>query len=195
MTTQQQSNAEYLKELVARREQRQAIEQAAGPRPERKSAPAQKRTRTSNEYALGIVLLLAGAIGWLSGARYTLMGGAAALNLFLTWLGLPVTIPAPVGWAILLALPIGVLYSQVETRVWYQRNTVLMRSPLFWIGWLLIVGTDVGSTWLGVRQVAPDSWLLTKQLAANGWIALVWSMLLTFAPEWLMLGAKRFLRP
>lgn len=168
------------------------------PRPAMPALPqahAQKRPRTSNEYALGIVLLLAGTVGWLSGARYTLLGGVAALNLFLGWLSLPVVIPAPAGWAILIALPIGALYSQVETRVWYQRNTILMRSPLFWIGWLLIVGTDVGSTWLGVRQVAPDSWLLTKQLAANGWIALAWSIILTFAPEWLMLGAKRFLRP
>jgi hypothetical protein len=195
MTTQQDD--EYIKAIIARRRAEAAAQrEQAEPAKSVKEAESKPKagTRTSNEWALGIVLLIAGALGWLSGARYTLFGGVAGLNLFLEWLGLPARVPMPSGWWVLIALPLGFVYSRVETRIWHKRNAVLIKSPLFWIGWLLIVGTDVGSTWLGVRAVQDDSWYITQQLAANGWIALVWSTALTFGPEWLILGALRFIR-
>lgn len=191
MTTQQ--DEAYLKELIARRlAQREAAEPAKPAKPAEskpKAAP-----RTSNEWALGVVLLIAGALGWLSGARYTLFGGVAGLNLFLEWIGLPARVPMPSGWWVLIALPLGFVYSRVETRIWHKRNAVLIKSPLFWIGWLLIVGTDVGSTWLGVRAVGDDSWLILRQVAANDLLALVWALVLTFTPEWLILGAIKYMR-
>lgn len=155
---------------------------------------AQSKPQKARNVPVGVALAIFGGTLWLIGARYTLDGWVWGVNLLLSWLSLPVSIPRPVSWFVLLALPLGVLYSAVETGIWYRRSAAAIRSPLFWLAWLAIVGTDVFSTWLGVRVVQPDSWLLTQQVAANGWAALVWALVLTFLPEWAILGARFFLR-
>lgn len=153
-----------------------------------------RTTRSSGEWALGIVLIVFGAFGWLVSAKYTLFGWVIGVNYALTWLGLPLHVPVPVGWFVLLMVPLGIIYSRVETRIWHRRSSALMRTPLFWLGWLIIVGTDVYSTWLGVRIVSPESWTFAQQIAANVWAALFWAAFLTFVPEWAILGGVKFIR-
>lgn len=180
-------------------QQRQPQGERRSAPPQRSHAPtrgqerAQVRPKARN-VPVGVVLAIFGGALWIIGARYTLDGWVWGVNILFSWLSLPVTIPRPVSWFVLLALPLGALYSAVETGIWYRRSAAAIRSPLFWLAWLAIVGTDVFSTWLGVRNVQPDSWLLTQQVAANGWAALVWALVLTFLPEWAILGARFFLR-
>lgn len=152
------------------------------------------RARSGGDWAIGVTLLVFGAIGWLSGARYTLIGWVVGLNLFLAWLGLPITIPQPSGWWMLAMIPIGVWYSRVEMQalsVQGQRGAALAR---FAIGWLLIVFTDVFSTYLGVRAPAPDAWPITQTIAASAALALVWASILTFVSDWLILGGIKLLK-
>ena len=159
---------------------------------EPKKAPAAPKSQ--GEWAVGVALLTFGVLAWLGSAKYTLTGWVVGLNTALAWLGLPVVVPAPVGWFVLLAVPLGVVYSRVETRVWHRRSSGLLRTPLFWLGWIVVVGTDIGSTYLGVRAPAPDAWALTQQIATSGGVSFVVSLILTFAPEWMVLGGMKFIR-
>lgn len=166
------------------------VARRAEPQEETKQPTAPK---SGGEWALGLALLAFGALAWLASAKYTLIGWVIGLNTALAWLGLPLNVPAPIGYAILLAIPLGVVYSRVETRVW-QGSRNIFRAPLFWIGWIIIVATDVGSTYLGVRAPAADAWPITIQIASSAGVSFVVSLVLTFIPEWMILGARRFLR-
>jgi hypothetical protein len=155
-------------------------------------APA--RPRSGGDWAIGITLIVFGSLGWLSGARYTLFGWVTGLNMFLTWLGLPLTIPTPAGWWVLLALPLGVVYSQVERQIWTARSRHGRALVLFMIGWIIIVVTDVGSTYLGVRTPAEDAFTVTRTVANSAGLSFLWAVVLTFVSDWLILGSWKMLR-
>ncbi len=143
-------------------------------------------------YALAIVLLVFGGIGWIAGGKYTVEGWIVALNMFARWVGIEQQLSVPRGWALVAAVVAsGVVYSRVELLAW--RNTV-HRLPTFWIGWILIVLTDVGSTLLGVANPPPDAAPVFLQLAATPAAAILWALVLTAAPEYLILGGMRLFR-
>ena len=153
------------------------------------------RPLSSGEWAIGTVLIVFGGIGWLTGARYTLFGWVAGLNLFLVWIGLPVAVPVPSGWWILAMIPIGLVYSRVEMQVWKAHKRRGQALALFIIGWLLIVATDVGTTYLGVRTPpSADAWPITQTIASNAGLAFAWAAILTFVSDWLILGGWKLLR-
>lgn len=153
------------------------------------------RPLSSGEWAIGTALIVFGVIGWLAGARYTLFGWVAGLNLFLTWLGLPVAVPVPAGWWILAMIPIGLVYSRVEMQVWKAHRRHGAALALFIIGWLLIVFTDVITTYLGVRTQPPaDAWPITQTIAASAVLAFAWATILTFVSDWLIIGGWKLLR-
>lgn len=143
---------------------------------------------------IGIVLIVFGVLGWLTGARYTLFGWVVGLNLFFAWLGLPIAIPAPVDWWILTMIPIAFVYSRVEMQVWKAHSRRGQSLALFIISWLLIVATDVGSTYLGVRAPQPGAWPITMTIAANAGYAFIWAAILTFASDWLIIGGWKLIR-
>ncbi len=166
-----------------------------------KSATQVKRERT-NAQALGLALLAFGAIGWLIGAKYSLIGWHGWINGFLAWIGLPLAIPLVRDWGWLAVLPIGLIYSRVEVshrpfvrRGW--RLTQLAPWP-HWLGWSLIVATDVGSTYAGAKQPSVDLWgglyPAMAQIAAHAGLLVAWSIGLTFLPESLILSGKKLLR-
>jgi hypothetical protein len=142
-------------------------------------------------WAIAAALFIFGAIGWLMGARYTLEGWIVGLNIFVSWLGLPLTVPRVAGWFVLLCVPAGFIYSRVEVAAWQARYRKVAH---FWVAWLLIVASDVGSTFLGVRYPPESAAPLALQVAAVPGIAFAWSVVLTFLPEWLMMGAVKLLR-
>lgn len=148
---------------------------------------------TGGAWAVGVALVVFGAIGWLSGARYTLLGWVTGLNLFFVWLGLPITIPMPQGWWVLVMVPIGVVYSLVEMQVWKAHKRHGQALALFIMGWILVVATDVGSTYLGVRTPPNDAWPITLTVAASTGLAFVWAAILTFVSDWLILGGIKLL--
>ena len=152
------------------------------------------RAPRAGEWAIGSTLIIFGLMGWLTGARYTLFGWVVGLNLFFAWLGLPIAIPTPAGWWILAMIPIGIAYSRVELQVWNAHRRRGQALALFLVGWLLIVATDVGTTYLGVRAPQPGAWPITQTIAANAGLAFVWSAVLTFASDWLIIGGMKLLR-
>lgn len=152
---------------------------------------------TGNAWAVGIALLAFGIPGWLAGGKYTVNGWIEWGNWFLTWLEVNARIPALAGYWLLLILPAAYVYSEIEVRhrpAWRSSGRWHFSPPLVWAIWLLVVGTDVASTYTGVRVPAADAFLITRQVATDPLFAFAWSSLLTFAPEWLILGGIRFLR-
>ena len=83
------------------------------------------------------------------------------------------------------------VYSRVELLA--LRSTV-QRMPTFWISWVLIFLTDVGSTFFGVVSPAPDAAPVFHQLAVLWPLAIVWALVLTLLPEYLILGAIRLFK-
>lgn len=161
-----------------------------------KEAKDEQPAAIGGAWSVGVVLLAFGVPGWLAGGRYTVDGWVVWLNWFSTWLHIPASIPRIAGWGLLLVLPVAYIYSQVEvTHRPVRRVGSHWRSagPLFWAAWLLIVATDVGSTYQGVRAPAPGAWEITRQVAAEPWLAFFWASILTFAPERLIIGGIRLL--
>jgi hypothetical protein len=156
--------------------------------------PLVRGPRTGGEWGIGIALIIFGSVGWLAGARYTLIGWVTGINMFLAWIGLPLVVPVPVGWWILLMLPLGVVYSRVEMQVWTAHRRHGQALALFVTGWLLIVFTDVVTTYLGVRSPAPDAWPITQTVADSALLSIMWAAILTFVSDWLIIGGAKFLR-
>src|SRR5262245_38811164 len=109
--------------------------------------PIPKKPLSWGDWALALALLIFGGIGWAAGGKYTIDGWHAGLTMFVRFLGAPFALPRPSGWLLLLLIAIvGVIYSRVELLIWRASSR---KQVLFWIGWLLVVLTDVGSTLLG----------------------------------------------
>ena len=176
---------------------RRRFSPAHPPRSNVRSEPLEKDERPQSKpqaslYALAIVLLVFGLLGWVAGGKYTVEGWVVALNMFAHWIGIEQQLSVPRGWWLVAAVGVsGFIYSRVELLAW--RNNV-HRMPAFWIAWLLVVLTDVGSTLLGVLNPAPDAAPVFLQLAATPIAAIFWSVLLTAAPEYLILGGWRLFR-
>lgn len=185
---------EYEQALVAG--MKAELEAALGRAPQR-AAPQTPAKTSGSALAVGVVALAFGAGGWLMGGKYTLEGWVIWLNWFLAWLGLPLRVPSIAGWWFLLIFPLALLYSKVEVShrpAQQVRGVWTFAPPIFWLVWALIVVTDIGSTFAGVKAPAPDAWALTKQIAASDWYSGIWATILTFAPEWFILGGLTLLR-
>jgi hypothetical protein len=150
--------------------------------------PRERRHLDPANVALGILGIAFGAPLWLAGARYTLHGWLAALNWFLQWLGVPVVLSVS-SWVLILLLMalLGVLYSLVEVAARPRRSA----HAVIWLVWSLAIVTDAGSTFLGVAFPGPDAWPIAQFAATYLPVAAAWSLILTFLPEWLLLGSWR----
>lgn len=152
------------------------------------------RARAGSDWAIGMTLIFFGSIGWLAGARYTLFGWVTGLNMFLAWIGLPLVLPVPTSWWVLLMFPLGVVYSRVEMQVWTAHRRHGQALALFIVGWLIIVFTDVFTTYLGVRSPAPDAWPVVQTVAALPLLSFAWACVLTFVSDWIIIGGAKLLR-
>lgn len=157
-----------------------------------RSAPLTQARGGSSLWALAIVLGVFGLLGWIAGGKYTVEGWIVALNMFARWIGIDQQLTTPRGWWLVIAVGVsGLVYSLVELLAW-RKNA--QRLPKFWIGWALIVLTDVGSTLLGVLNPVPGSAPIFHQLASLPVVAIIWSLILTAAPEYLILGAWKIFK-
>lgn len=167
-------------------------------RPQQTAAPVAAPVATGNAWAVGVALLAFGVPGWLVAGKYTVEGWIEWIRMLSTWFGTPLAIPRPVGWWLLIILPVALIYSRVEVKHrpinWRNRRLRLSSDPLFWVAWLLIVSTDILTTYTGVRSPAADAALLLQQVASSWWLSGTWATILTFAPEWMIIGAAYLIR-
>lgn len=159
-------------------------------------------SRTSTEWALGITLLLFGSIAWVLGGMFTFDGWISWLNGLFGIVRLPIVIPAAAGLWRLLFIPLALVYSWVETKnrpVWRDKSKQWhFEAPLFWVGFILITLTDIGSTAVGLQHTDTAAWGVLEPtvtwIVGDGWRVGAAATLLTFAPEWLILGGIWLLR-
>lgn len=150
------------------------------------------------QWSVGLTLLAFGIPAWFIGGRYTVEGWVIWLNRLLGWFGVTDRIPVPLGWPLLgLVVVAALIYSRVEVkhRPWRRVDKRWVLAPaLAWVAWVLIVGTDLGSTYQGIVSppAGAEQWL--KDVAASDWASGFGAILLTFAPEWLILGGIRLLK-
>lgn len=177
-------------------ERYEAPEVRQRPIEERKPAEKPVERVSGGLWPAAIALAIVGALLWLAGARYTLLGWVSGLNWFLAWLGLPARVPTPAGWYILLLIPLGLLYSAVEVRrPWKRKSKNEEKTVLYWAIWIALVATDIGTTFFGVLvSVTASSWPIVREIAALWPVAFVWALVLTFVPEWFVGGARKLIK-
>jgi hypothetical protein len=161
------------------------------------TAPARLARREMPMWALGIVALILGGTLWLVGARYTLEGWINALNIALAQTLLPVRVPMPAGWWWALALPLGLVYSLSEVAIPFGPPKSWNAIPA-WILMLVALGvlhiSDVGSTYMGYALPASDAWPVHVWASSAVWPLIIWSVVLTYLPERLILAGITWIR-
>lgn len=150
-----------------------------------------------NTRALGVVLIVFGLLCWLPAARTTVDGWVIILNTMLDIFRIPLVLPRVTGWLLLgLAIGIGLLYSLVETQhtpVRVKGGRFVIAPLMFWVGWLFLSSTDIGSTFLGILDAPPNAWPIHRQIASNLNLTALLAMIGTFAPDWIILLGWRAL--
>lgn len=142
---------------------------------------------------LGVVCVVLGIALWLPGARFTIDGLFNWLNGLVGWFRVPPIVTLLTGWSLIIGAAIaGIFFSSVEIGAppvaMIGGKLRIHRNPSAWIGWLVLVAIDVGTTFSGLRTPNTGMPTWVRQISASdGWSA-VCSLALTFAPELLMLG-------
>jgi hypothetical protein len=163
--------------------------------PERRDRRDDRRQSRPLLPIVGATALAIGVPLWIFGAKWTLEGLILGSNLLLSWLTLPAALPMPTGWWVLLAVIPGALFSIIEVifRPLARRGDRMQPAPpLFWLIWAVLVVADVGTTYIGYRGEA-HQWAFAAQVAAYPVWSGAWALVLTFAPEWLIIGGLRLI--
>src|SRR5260221_6899166 len=118
--------------------------------------------RSNGTWSLALALLAFGGIGWVLGGMFTFDGWITWVNGLLNIVRLPLAIPPVAGLSRLLFIPLAIAYSRVEVKhrpVRRDKQGVFhFEPPLFWVGFVLITLTDIGSTAVGVQNINPAEW-------------------------------------
>jgi hypothetical protein len=117
---------------------------------------------------------------WLAGAKYTLDGWLMGANLFLAWLNVPASITLTDPWVRVVGIVlIGLGYSAVEVALRPRKNGSIIWAAV----WVLLMVSDVGSTFLGVISPRAGAWPVSVWLSQTWGVALLWAVVLTIGPE------------
>jgi hypothetical protein len=151
------------------------------------------------------VAIRAGAVAlalplWVAGAKYTLDGAIRAINMLLAWLSssidvAPVALPPITSLVLYVVLAgcLGALFSRIELGQWHsvrQRRWRQMGTAAL-IVWAVANGLDVGSTFIGVTAQGQANLPLQAWVATNLPAAAIWSIIVTYLPETLLVFAFR----
>jgi hypothetical protein len=169
----------------------------------RMAAPVAPRSRV-----LGLFAILFGAPLWLEAARFTRDGWILFVNWTCARFGVPWQVPA-LHWLVSLAalLIIGLCYSHVELvkqpivppRNWRKdfldwSKWRFERRWEAWVVWVLLVVSDIGTTYAGAREPDPSGLAVLRDIARAGTALAVYAILMTFLPDRLIRFGWRALR-
>lgn len=136
----------------------------------------------------GLLMILFGLPLWALGAKYTLDGAVIGINMLAAFLELPARVPAPTGWWNLLLIPVGLLFSYVESNV----RPNLLGGPAQLLALLILLmlthGIDIYTTYLGIASLAAQSTGIGQFLNLFWWSPYVAAVVLTYLPELLIRG-------
>jgi hypothetical protein len=134
-------------------------------------------------WLIGSALL---GLWWAIGGKYTIEGLPLLGNLVFGWFHVPIRV-APITdgmWYLrLFWIPLLISFVERQYRPWRRRDILSRERLWLLLLWLVTIGIDAGSTFLAIRNPAPDAWTLTQQVAAAAPLALIWAFLTTFGPE------------
>lgn len=134
-------------------------------------------------WIIGSLLL---GLWWAIGGKYTIEGLPLLGNLVFGWFHVPIRV-APITdgmWYLrLFWIPLLISFVERQYRPWRRRDILSRERLWLLLLWLVTIGIDAGSTFLAIRNPAPDAWTLTQQVAAAAPLALLWALLTTFGPE------------
>jgi hypothetical protein len=104
------------------------------------------------------------------------------------FLELPARVPSPTGWWNLLLIPIGLLFSYVESSV----RLNLFGGPAQLLALLILLalthGIDIATTYLGIASLAAQSTGIGQVLNLFWWSPFIAAVVLTYLPELLIRG-------
>jgi hypothetical protein len=143
----------------------------------------------------GFVLLAIGVIAWLGGAKFTTDGAVKGINFFSDWFGAPIHVPTVSGWWLWSIVIVGFFFSRVEIKRTPFRqvgDALVFTGVGMLLSWLFISGVDFITTYIGLADVTAESWQIHRQLAGNQPALVLSSVLLTYAPEFMILAGLYF---
>lgn len=133
-----------------------------------------------------LAAVLIGLVLWPLGARFTIDGVLWIGNWILTFLRMPIRIPAPTYVAYLALAPVPLVASFVEWRPLRWRWEDEIRNPYGMTVWIIIVILDAGSTFIGIQNPDPGASRLFIELSQSLALSGILAAVLTFGPEWLL---------
>jgi hypothetical protein len=146
----------------------------------------------SPNWLIGLPLLAFGIPLWILAAKTTVDGWVAALNWFVGLFRIAPIIGALNGWLYIgLAAGIGLLYSKIEMHIPFSKANP--RPDTFSVfGWVILVISDVASTFFGLYPARADMVDVQTQIAHNLVFALIIAIIGTFLPDWMaLIGARK----
>lgn len=149
--------------------------------------------------ALGLFMVIVGIIFWTLGAYYSLAGWVRFLNFMLSLFHAQPVFTVPTGSsAFLPTLLLGLVYSYAEVKVRPQDASFselgYQAALAMWFGMLMLHGSDVGSTLLEVFTLQEGAWALQVWAVELMLPGVIWTILLTYGPELLMIFGYRLIR-
>jgi hypothetical protein len=153
--------------------------------------------RRNSSRLVGMFAMLFGIPLWLEAARFTRDGWI----LFINWLCQRFSVPWQVpmlDWRVAMALIVilGFSYSYVEMvkqpvrmpRNWRQ-DALNFKAWKFerrweaWIVWLVLIASDIGTTYAGAKNPDPSGLALMRDIIASGGLLAAYAIMLTFIPD------------
>ena len=151
--------------------------------------------RTANPAPeLAIPLIFIALVLWLANAVYTVDGAIVFANLVLAWFRFALVIPffpAPVTFVLAILLGYFVSRAQILRFPFWRKNGVWVWNGGYAaiIAWVLISAADVVSTAAGFTVVSETSWAIHRWAAETPFASVLWSLFLSFGPEFLLIAA------
>jgi hypothetical protein len=166
------------------------------------------RVPAGSSRIVGFFALLIGIPFYAEAARFTRDGWLAFVDWLCARIGIPWRVPS-LDWRVALGLLIliAAAYSYVEMVKQPIRLPRNLKQDLFhfklwkferkwevWVVWLVLIVSDVGTTYIGARQPDPSGLAIMRDIASASISLGVYAILLTFIPDRLIRFGLRALK-